>query len=609
MNVLVIGTGAREHALSWKLSQSAKVKTVYTIPGNGGITNSFPDFNPCDFGQVEDFCGEKGINLIVVGPENILAEGIVDYFAGSKIKVFGPSKTASMLECSKIFAKEFMSKYKIATAKYCSFDLNNGDKILTDALTFCKELKYNCVVKYDGLAAGKGVFICSSIDEVKSAIANIAGNFGTKFHIEELLKGEEVSIIGITDSRDIRLFLPSQDHKQRFDGDFGPNTGGMGVIAPLDSVTKQILGRIYAEIVRPTLHGIQTEYFDYKGFIYFGVMLTEDGPKLLEYNVRMGDPEACVLLPSLKSNLYDIIEASLAGKLREHEFEFHEGYFTDVVLVADGYPAKYHKGNKIEIKTTQDSDTLIFHAGTKLVDNHLVSNGGRVLNIVSSGKTLTSSLMKVYKAIKAINFKGASKRCDIGRRNKTRLAILISGRGSNMEAIIKNCLYDDGILHDCAFPSVIISNCPTAKGLETAESYGIDTIAIESNNKTREIFEEELIRALAPYNPDFIILAGFDRILTSHFLSIYKDKVINIHPADTKEYKGLHGYKWAFENKLKETLITVHFVDEGIDTGKVIAKQKIDLSKAKSLDEVEEIGLKNEHELYSQAIRSLIRRD
>lgn len=334
--------------------------------------------------------------------------------------------------------------------------------------------------------------------------------------------------------------------------------------------------------------------------------LTEDGPKLLEYNVRMGDPEACVLLPSLKSNLYDIIEASLAGRLREHEFEFHEGYFTDVVLVADGYPAKFHKGNKIEIKTTQDSDTLIFHAGTKLVDNHLLSNGGRVLNIVSSGKTLNSSLMKVYKAI---NFKGASKRCDIDRRNKTRLAILISGRGSNMEAIIKNCLYDDGILQDCAFPSVIISNCQKAKGLESAESYGIDTIVIESDNKTREIFEGELIQALAPYNPDFIILAGFDRILTSRFLGNYKDKVINIHPADTKQYKGLHGYKWAFENKLKETLITVHFVDEGIDTGKVIAKQKIDISKAKSLDEVEEIGLRSEHELYSHAIRSLIRRD
>ena len=416
MKVLVLGSGAREHALSWKLAQCPNINKVYAIPGNGGIPNSFPEYNPCDFGQIEDFCGEREVSLIVVGPENILFEGIVDYFTGSKIKVFGPSKTASMLECSKIFAKEFMLKYKVSTARYRSFDLNNGDKTLTEALSFCEELKWNCVIKYDGLAAGKGVFICFSIEEVKKAIANIAGNFGARFHVEEFLAGEEVSIIGITDGRDIRLFLPSQDHKQRFDGDIGPNTGGMGVIAPFDSINKTTLGEIYAKIVRPTLHGIQAEYFDYKGFIYFGVMLTENGPKLLEYNVRMGDPEACVLLPSLKNNLFEIISASLVGRLHDQEFEFYEGYFADVVLVADGYPSKYHKGTAIEIGTIQDKDTLVFHAGTKLADSRLLTNGGRVLNIVSSGKTLNSALMKTYKAAKAISFKGASKRCDIGRK-------------------------------------------------------------------------------------------------------------------------------------------------------------------------------------------------
>ncbi|HRX16895.1 MAG TPA: phosphoribosylamine--glycine ligase [Spirochaetota bacterium] len=413
MNIVVIGSGGREHALCWKLKQSPLADEIFALPGNGGIPNSV-DIDPFDFQAVEDFCKENDISLIVVGPENPLAAGITDYFTKKDIMIFGPDKAGAALEGSKIFAKEFMLKYGVATAGYHKITSSDQAEEVID--------KYNgsCVLKYDGLAAGKGVYVCCSKEESSQAVDELLATYGNdaNYIIEELLVGDEISIIGITDGKSIKLLSPSQDHKQLCENDEGPNTGGMGAFTPVPFANDKLLESIDNDIVKPTLHGIIKEGYNFKGIVYFGIMVTKNGPKLLEYNVRFGDPETEVLLPALKSDLLEIFLSCFDNTLDQKKVEFNEGYFVDVVLAAGGYPREYNKGDTISGLDQVSEDTLVFHAGTIKKDGNIITNGGRVLNVVCGGKSLDDAISKVYSECSKISFDNCYIRKDIGRREQ-----------------------------------------------------------------------------------------------------------------------------------------------------------------------------------------------
>lgn len=412
MKIAVIGSGGREHALSWKLAQSLGQENVYTLPGSDGIPNSHP-LELLDFEALERFCLAQKITHVFVGPEVPLAAGMVDYFVDSPIQVLGPNQQAAQLEGSKVFSKQFMERYGVATAPFEAFEQ------LSAAADTIRAKRGDLVIKYSGLAAGKGVFVCDNEAEAEAALADLRRQYGEQcsFLIEDKLQGDEISIIGLTDGNTIRLLLPSQDHKQLYDGDKGPNTGGMGAFCPVPFWNDQLAAQVQEAIVEPTLKGIQAETgMVYKGVIYFGIMLTANGPQLLEYNVRFGDPETEVLLPALKSDLAALVRACLEGTLADVELEFNEGYFVDVVQVSGGYPRSYEKGYVIR-GLDQVTDAIIFHAGTKRNEaGEWCTNGGRVLNVVAQGATLEEAIDRAYAATATIHFENYYYRKDIGRR-------------------------------------------------------------------------------------------------------------------------------------------------------------------------------------------------
>jgi len=414
MNIAVIGSGGREHAIAWKLEQSELVEKVYVIPGNGGTENNI-EIDVMDFSQILNFCKHNTIELLFVGPEDPLANGIVDFFADTPVKVFGPDKAGAQLEGSKVFAKKFMQKYGVATAGYWEFE-NCRKEAQKDAKKIVDDLNGNCVIKYDGLAAGKGVFVCSNKEEALLALDEVHSRYGEEatYLIEEKLIGDELSILAFTDGENYQLLLPSQDHKQLLDGDKGPNTGGMGAFCPVPFYNDELKTQIQKDIIEPTINGIKSEGFNYRGIVYFGLMITEDGPKLLEYNVRLGDPETEVVLPAMRSDLLELVLSCFDGSLKDYKMEFNDGYFVDVVLASGGYPGSYKKG--IQIWGIEDFQELIFHAGTKKVEFQTVTSGGRVLNIVAHGKTLDEAIKNAYNQVSKFHFDDMYFRKDIGRR-------------------------------------------------------------------------------------------------------------------------------------------------------------------------------------------------
>ena len=411
MKIAVIGSGGREHTIAWKLAKYTQPEDIFVLPGNGGTQNNV-DISVTNFERIKQFCKEKKIDLIVVGPEVPLAEGIVDYFNDTDIQVFGPDKEAARLEGSKIYSKKFMEKYVVATADFHIFDDGNVPEELIE------KMNGNMVFKYDGLAAGKGVFVCSSVENATENLKQLKREYGADAPIivEEKMDGLEISIIGFTDGKSIKMLLPSQDHKPIYDNDEGPNTGGMGAYCPVPFCDDRLLNQIDNEIVKPTLRGIQEEKLNYKGVIYFGLMITDDGPKVLEYNVRLGDPETEVILPALKSNFLTLITSCMDGTLQDFEMEFHDGYFVDVVLTSGGYPHKYEKGFEITGLDNLSSETMIFHAGTKKMNGKVVTSGGRVLNVVSKADDLESAIRNVYSECNKILFKNKYNRTDIGMK-------------------------------------------------------------------------------------------------------------------------------------------------------------------------------------------------
>lgn len=409
MKIAVIGRGGREHALAWKLAQDAGAENVFCLPGNGGTGNNRP-IAEHDFAGIRSFCEAEGIDLVVVGPEAPLARGLVDLLAGAKFRTFGPTRAAARLESSKTWAKQFMQRHGIATAEGAFFESVRA------AAEHVRKPRGGLVVKYSGLAAGKGVFVCPDPAEALAALKEIERRHGANAPIvvEELLEGPEVSIMGVVSGTAIQLFPPSRDHKRLLDGDRGPNTGGMGAFTPVPDVDAARLEEIRRTIVEPTLKGLAEEGIAYRGFLYFGLMLTAAGPKLLEYNARLGDPETEVLLPALDGPLLPTLLASFDGTLERHPFAFKPGAVVDVVLAAGGYPGEVRAG--VPISGADATDGLVFHAGTEIRDGVPTVAGGRVLNVVAHGADLATARQKVYAACGKIHFDGMQCRTDVGGR-------------------------------------------------------------------------------------------------------------------------------------------------------------------------------------------------
>lgn len=424
-NVLLIGSGGREHALAWKLSQSAHLGKLFIAPGNPGTAKIGIniDLDVSNFQEVVLFSRQNSIDLVVVGPEKPLVDGLVDLLESEKIAAFGPKKAAAMLEGSKEFAKDFMIKYNIPTADYSVFSSDEFD----DALSFVKSKdSYPIVLKADGLAAGKGVFICSNETEVEQRLDQLRQENGlrsaaNRLVVEEFMEGEEVSVFVISDGHSSHIIHNAQDHKRVGEGDTGLNTGGMGAYSPAPVMTDEILEKVKSDIIEPTITGMQLEESAYQGILYIGLMITEDGPKVVEYNCRFGDPECQVILPSLENDLLDLMVATTEQRLDEVKIQIDNKFRCCVVLVSGGYPKQYEKGKVISGIDLVDGRSELFHAGTKAEKDKILTNGGRVLNVVGSGDTLKEAIDHAYRNVSKITFEDCYYRKDIGYKGLKRL--------------------------------------------------------------------------------------------------------------------------------------------------------------------------------------------
>ncbi len=419
MKVLVVGGGGREHTIVWKLAQSSKVQKIYCAPGNAGTSELAEniEIKAEDIPNLTDFAEGKKVDLTIVGPEAPLAEGIVDEFRKRNLRIFGPTKEAAELEASKVFAKRLMRKYEIPSGEGEIF--NSSDK----ALRYVDKVGSPIVIKADGLAAGKGVTVCKTVEEAKEAInftmvEKRFGDAGNRVIVEECLIGEEASYIAFTDGETVVPMVTSQDHKPVYDGDKGPNTGGMGAYSPAPVVTEEIDKQIVNEILVPTVKGMAKEGRKYKGGLYCGLMVTEDGPKVLEFNVRFGDPENQVILPRLKSDLVEIVDACIDENLSEINLDWSNEACVCVVVASGGYPGSYEKGKEIKglDEISKMDGVVAFHAGTAKKNGKIVTNGGRVLGITALGSTIKGAIDRTYQAVGKIQFEGMHCRRDIGAK-------------------------------------------------------------------------------------------------------------------------------------------------------------------------------------------------
>ena len=418
MNILIVGSGGREHAIAWKIAQSPKAEKIYCAPGNAGI-EEYAECVPIgamEFERLAAFAKEKEIDLTVVGMDDPLVGGIVDVFEKEGLRVFGPRKNAAILEGSKAFSKDLMKKYGIPTAAYENFD--DPDK----ALAYLETADLPIVLKADGLALGKGVLICNTLEEAREGVRTIMldkqfGTAGNRMVIEEFMTGREVSVLSFVDGKTIKCMTSAQDHKRALDGDQGLNTGGMGTFSPSPFYTPEIDAFCQEHIYQATVDAMAAEGRPFKGVIFFGLMLTPKGPKVLEYNARFGDPEAQVVLPRMKNDIVEVFEACIDGTLDQIDLQFEDNAAVCVVLASGGYPVSYEKGFPIEgLESLKDKDGVyVFHAGTKKENGKFVTNGGRVLGVTATGPDLKAARANAYEAVKQVTFEKAYCRSDIGK--------------------------------------------------------------------------------------------------------------------------------------------------------------------------------------------------
>ena len=418
MKVLIVGGGGREHAIAYCVAKSSKVEKMYCAPGNAGIAElaECVPIGAMEFDKLVTFAKEKEIDLAIVGMDDPLVGGLIDEFEKAGIRAFGPRKNAAILEGSKAFSKDLMKKYDIPTAAYENFD--NAD----EALAYLETAKFPIVLKADGLALGKGVLICNTLEEAKAGVKEIMldkkfGASGNTMVVEEFMTGREVSVLSFVDGKTIKTMTSAQDHKRAKDGDQGLNTGGMGTFSPSPFYTKEVDEFCQKYVYQKTVDAMAAEGREFKGIIFFGLMLTEDGPKVLEYNARFGDPEAQVVLPRMKNDLIDVIEACIDGTLDQVDLQFEDNAAVCVVLASDGYPVTYEKGLPItgldEFK--KHEGYYCFHAGTKFDGDQIVTNGGRVLGVTAKGATLKEARANAYKATEWVKFDNKYMRHDIGK--------------------------------------------------------------------------------------------------------------------------------------------------------------------------------------------------
>ena len=418
MKILIVGSGGREHAIAWKTAQSPKAEKIYCAPGNAGI-EEYAECVPIgamEFEKLAAFAQEREIDLTVVGMDDPLVGGIVDVFEEKGLRIFGPRKNAAILEGSKAFSKDLMKKYGIPTAAYENFD--NPE----DALEYLEHAKFPIVLKADGLALGKGVLICNTLEEAKEGVKTIMqdkqfGAAGNRMVIEEFMTGREVSVLSFVDGKTIKCMTSAQDHKRALDGDQGLNTGGMGTFSPSPFYTEEVDAFCREHIYQATVDAMAAEGREFKGVIFFGLMLTEKGPRVLEYNARFGDPEAQVVLPRMKNDIVEVFEACVDGTLDQVDLQFEDNAAVCVVLASGGYPVSYEKGFPIwGLEHFKDKDGYyVFHAGTKKVDGQFVTNGGRVLGVTATGDDLKTARRNAYEAVKLVGFENAYCRGDIGK--------------------------------------------------------------------------------------------------------------------------------------------------------------------------------------------------
>lgn len=418
MKVLIVGSGGREHALAWKVAQSPRVDKIYCAPGNAGIAEyaECVPITAMEFDKLAAFAKEQAVDLTIVGMDDPLVGGIVDAFEAQGLRVFGPRKNAAILEGSKAFSKDLMKKYQIPTAAYETFDSAEA------ALAYLETADFPIVLKADGLALGKGVLICQNLDEAKEGVKEIMtdkkfGSAGNRLVVEEFMSGREVSVLSFVDGKTIKTMTSAQDHKRAGDGDTGLNTGGMGTFSPSPFYTDEVDDFCKKYIYQATVDAMAKEGREFKGIIFFGLMLTEKGPRVLEYNARFGDPEAQVVLPRMKNDLVDVCEACIDGKLDETDLQFEDNAAVCVVLASEGYPVKYEKGLPIRgLENFKDKEGYyVFHAGTKFDGDTIVTNGGRVLGVTAKGENLKAARANAYEAVKWIDFDNKYYRHDIGK--------------------------------------------------------------------------------------------------------------------------------------------------------------------------------------------------
>ena len=418
MKVLVVGSGGREHAIAWKVAKSKNVDKIYCAPGNAGIAQiaHCVDIGAMEFDKLTEFAKANKIDLTIIGMDDPLVGGIVDAFEKEGLRVFGPTKKAAILEGSKAFSKDLMKKYNIPTAGYETF--NSSDA----AIEYLETSKYPIVLKADGLALGKGVLICNTKEEAIAGVKTLMldkqfGSAGNTIVVEEFMTGREVSVLSFVDGKTIKIMTSAQDHKRAKDDDKGLNTGGMGTFSPSPFYTDEVNTFCEKYIYQPTVDAMRAEGREFKGIIFFGIMLTKEGPKVLEYNARFGDPETQVVLPRMKNDIIEVFEACVDGTLDKIELEFEDNAAVCVVLASEGYPQKYDKGFKINgLETFLKKDSYFaFHAGTKLCDGKIVTNGGRVLGITATGKDLKTARENAYEAVNWIDFDNKYMRSDIGK--------------------------------------------------------------------------------------------------------------------------------------------------------------------------------------------------
>jgi phosphoribosylamine--glycine ligase len=417
VKILVVGSGGREHALAWKLKQSSGVDRIFCAPGNAGTEEIGENvaIKATDLLALAQFAKQNAVDLTVIGPDDPLAAGIVDAFEGERLRIFGPSKSAARLESSKIFAKELMRTKQIPTARAAIFERPEA------ATAFLKESRYPIVIKADGLALGKGVIVAKNVEEAQAAVVSMLtekrfGEAGRRLLIEECLSGSECSLHALVDGASFRMLASARDHKRAFDGDAGPNTGGMGAFSPANNFDAEMQNQFEREVMERLLEGLRESGVTFRGLLFPGLMMTAEGPRVLEFNCRFGDPETQAILPRLKSDLLPLLEATINGKLRDAKIEWDERPAVTVVMASGGYPDKYETSKRISGLETAASDGVqVFHAGTRRENGEVVTNGGRVLAVTALGDTIAAARSRAYEAVGKIHFEGCHYRRDIAQ--------------------------------------------------------------------------------------------------------------------------------------------------------------------------------------------------